>query len=99
MRPGRTVSWVDNDAGDLFTSAGDPARAVRAAARDVHRFQRYIATLTGSSDDVVLPIGAANPMAKEHAVVKIDDLLAIGADEVRAQAAAGAGARLKQVTA
>jgi hypothetical protein len=58
--------------------------------RDIHRFQRYIATLTGGSDDVVLPIGVANPMAKEHAVVKIDELLAIGADDIGAQAAKSA---------
>ena len=67
--------------------------------RDMQRFRRYVATLTGGSDDVVLPIGVANPMAKEHAVVKIDELLAIGADEVGAQAALDADARLKQVTA
>src|SRR5258708_6736368 len=65
--------------------------------RDTHRFRRYIATLTGGSDDVVLPIGVANPMAKEHAVVKIDELLAIGADEVGAQAAIDADARLARV--
>ena len=65
--------------------------------RDITRFRRYIASLTGGSDDVVLPIGVANPMAKEHAVVKIDELLAIDADEVGAQAAADADARLKQI--
>jgi len=67
--------------------------------RDMQRFQRYIATLTGGSDDVVVPIGVANPMAREHAVVKIDELLAIGADEVGARAAAEADARLTQVNA
>ena len=67
--------------------------------RDMQRFRRYIASLTGGSDDVVLPIGLANPMAKEHAVVKIDELLAIGADEVGAQAAAEADARLRRVAA
>ncbi len=67
--------------------------------RDMQRFRRYIATLTGGSGDVVLPIGVANPMAKEHAVVKIDELLAIGADEVGAQAAAEADVRLKQIQA
>jgi len=67
--------------------------------RDMQRFRRYIASLTDGSDDVVLPIGLANPMAKEHAVVKIDELLAIGADEVGAQAAAEADARLRRVAA
>ena len=65
--------------------------------RDMQRFRRYIATLTGGSDDVVLPIGVANPMAKEHAVAKIDELLAIGADEVGAQAALDAATRLARL--
>jgi hypothetical protein len=67
--------------------------------RDIQRFRRYIASLTGGSDDVVLPIGVANPMAKEHALVKIDELLAIGADEVGAQVAAQADAQLQRVAA
>src|ERR1700732_5106600 len=65
--------------------------------RDMQRFRRYIASLTGGTDDVVLPIGVANPMAKEHAVVKIDELLAIGADEVGAQAALEAATRLARL--
>src|ERR1700738_2753391 len=62
--------------------------------RDMQRFRRYVATLTGGSDDVVLPIGVANPMAKEHAVIKIDELLSIGADEIGAKAAGSAATRL-----
>ncbi len=61
--------------------------------RDIARFRRYIASLTGGSQDVVLPIGVANPMAKEHAVVKIDELLAIDADGVGARAGGRAHAR------
>jgi hypothetical protein len=72
-------------------------RELYVQPRDMQRFRRYIAALTGGSDDVVLPIGVANPMAKEHALVKIDELLAIGADAVGAQAAAQADARLQQV--
>jgi hypothetical protein len=71
-------------------------RELYVQPRDIQRFQRYIATLTGGSDDVVLPIGVANPMAKEHAVVKIDELVAIGADQVGAEAAADADARLRR---
>jgi hypothetical protein len=44
----------------------------------MQRFARYIRELTGGTDDTVLPIGVANPMAKEHAVAKIDELLALG---------------------
>lgn len=65
--------------------------------RDVRRFQQYVATLTGDTEDVVIPIGVANPMAKEHAVAKIDELLALGADDVGAEAAASAHARLSGV--
>src|SRR3981081_2764210 len=62
--------------------------------RDMRRFKAYLAALTGGSDDVVLPIGLANPMAKEHALAKIDELLAIGADEVGARASAPPPTRL-----
>src|SRR5258708_38484136 len=72
-------------------------RELYVQPRDMQRFRQYVATLTGGSDDVVLPIGVANPMAKEHAVVKIDELLAIGADEVGAQAGLDASTRLARV--
>jgi hypothetical protein len=69
-------------------------RELYSQPRDMRRFQRYIATLTGGTDHVVLPIGVANPMAREHALDKIDELLALGAEEVCARSAATAGARL-----
>jgi hypothetical protein len=65
--------------------------------RDMQRFQKYIATLTGGTDDLVLPIGVANPMAKEHAVSRIDELLALGADEIAAAATASAEAHLARI--
>jgi hypothetical protein len=65
--------------------------------RNMQRFRQYIAALMGGGDDVVLPIGVANPMAKEHAVARIDELLALGADAVGAEAAASAQARLAGV--
>ena len=65
--------------------------------RDMQRFRKYVATLTGGTDDVVLPIGVANPMAREHAVTRIDELLAMGADEIAAEATASAQARLAHV--
>src|SRR5438132_6788058 len=65
--------------------------------RGMQRFQKYVATLTGGTQDVVLPIGVANPMAKEHAVARIDELLALGADTVGAEAATSAQARLAGV--
>ncbi len=68
-------------------------RELYVQPRDAQRFQRYVATLTGGSDDVVLPIGVANPMAREHALVKMDELLALGADALGAEAAATAARR------
>jgi hypothetical protein len=61
------------------------------------RFRQYIATLTGGGDDVVLPIGVANPMAKEHALARIDELLRLGAEEVGAEAAQEAERRLAHI--
>src|SRR2546421_10773414 len=65
--------------------------------RGMQRFQKYVATLTGGTQDVVLPIGVANPMAKEHAVAKIDELLALGAETIGAAAAANAHERLERI--
>jgi hypothetical protein len=65
--------------------------------RDMQRFRTYVATLTAGTDDVVVPIGVANPMAKEHAVARIDELLALGADELAAAATASAQDRLGRV--
>src|SRR5438045_2946149 len=62
--------------------------------RDMQRFRQYIAALTGGGEDVVLPIGVANPMAKKHAVARIDELLALGADTIAAMAADSAQTRL-----
>jgi hypothetical protein len=72
-------------------------RELYVQPRDMRRFREYIATLTGGGDDVVLPIGVANPMAKEHALARIDELLALGADHIGAVAAADAQARLAHV--
>jgi hypothetical protein len=72
-------------------------RELYVQPRTIERFRRYIAALTGGTDDVVLPIGVANPMAKEHAVAKIDELLSRGAEEIGAQAAREAAARLERV--
>ena len=65
--------------------------------RGMQRFQKYVATLTGGTQDVVLPIGVANPMATDHAVAKIDELLALGAETIGAAAAANAHERLERI--
>jgi hypothetical protein len=60
----------------------------------MQRFRSYLAAMMGGTDDVVLPIVVANPMAKEHAIVKLDELFALGAEDICANAAAEAAERL-----
>src|SRR5436305_9155418 len=72
-------------------------RELYVQPRGMARFREYIDTLTGGGDDVVLPIGVANPMAKEHALAKLDELLALGAEEIGAAAAEAAQRRLEAI--
>jgi hypothetical protein len=65
--------------------------------RNMQRFRNYVAMLTGGGDDVVVPIGVANPMAKEQAVATIEKLLELGAEEIGAEAARDAAERLARV--
>ena len=65
--------------------------------RSMQRFRQYIATMTGGTDDIVLPIGVANPMAKEQAVSKIDNLLGLGAEEIAAESASNAAELLEGI--
>ena len=43
----------------------------------------------------MLPIGVADPMARDHALVKLDELLAQDAEEIGAAAAIAAAVRLE----
>src|SRR4051812_5478104 len=72
-------------------------RELYAQPRTIERFREYVAKLTGGSDDVVLPIGQANPMAREQAVDAVDRLIAMGADATGAEAVEAAAARLARV--
>jgi hypothetical protein len=72
-------------------------RELYTQPRDMRRFHEYIGKLTGGPGDVVLPIGVANPMAKEHAVARIDELLALDAEAIGAAAATAAAQRLARV--
>src|SRR5579883_189284 len=72
-------------------------RELYALPRDRARFERYLALMLGGTSDIALPLAVANPMAKEHAAARLDELLALGADEIGAEAAADAEARLAHV--
>jgi hypothetical protein len=62
--------------------------------RGMQRFQEYIRTLTGGTGEIVLPIGAMNPMGKEHVAALLDALLALGGEGTAAAAADEAQGRL-----
>lgn len=62
--------------------------------RGWERFRAYIATMTGGGDDLELPLVAMNPMGKEHLAEMLDRLLALGAEEVVADAVVEAARRL-----
>jgi hypothetical protein len=61
-------------------------REIYSLPRGRERFRRYLATLTGGGNDLVLPLGAMNPMGKEHMLRAVDAWLSAGAEE---EAAAG----------
>jgi hypothetical protein len=72
-------------------------RDLYAQPRDMARFKRYLHTITQGTDDIVVPIVAANPMAREHVLARVNELLAQGAEEVGAAAAEEAATRLAAV--
>ncbi|MGQ0601028.1 MAG: hypothetical protein ACT4QE_04940 [Anaerolineales bacterium] len=72
-------------------------RELFAQPRTMERFYNYLATLTGGGDDIVTPIISMNPMGREHNLAKIDELLAINAEEVATEALAEANERLAHI--
>ena len=63
--------------------------------RGPNRFHRYLAVMTGGTDDVVLPVQALNPAGKAHVAEALDALIALGAEEIAAQAVAEAVAAVE----
>lgn len=74
-----------------------PLRELYALPRDMKRFQAYLQLVTGGTDDIALPLGVANPMAKEHVLHKLDELIALGAEEAGERATAEVEKRLARV--
>jgi hypothetical protein len=51
--------------------------------RDANRFQEYLKILRGNTkDDLVMPIGGFNPMAKEHVFEKLMALKTLNAEDI-----------------
>jgi hypothetical protein len=62
------------------------------------RFNRYIWTMTGGGDDIeLLPLATMNPMGKPHVADVLDRLIALGVEDVAADAAGEAARRLSSV--
>ena len=62
------------------------------------RFKRYVWTMTGGGDDIeLLPLATMNPMGKPHVAEVLDRLIALGAEDVAADATADAARRLSAV--
>jgi hypothetical protein len=58
------------------------------------RFQAYLDTMIGGSDDIVLPLVGMNPMGKEHVAVMLDALIAFDAEAIASAALVEATQRL-----
>src|SRR5215468_3292423 len=61
--------------------------------RGMERFRAYLARMTGGTADIVLPIGAMNPMGKEHMLRAVEAWIACGAEESAARALRESAAR------
>jgi hypothetical protein len=62
-------------------------RDLYAVPRGIERFREYIKTMTDAdTGDLALPLVAMNPMGKDHVPAPIDDYLALGAEQIAADA-------------
>jgi hypothetical protein len=69
-------------------------RELYGLPRGMERFREYIKTMTDAeTGDLALPLVAMNPMGKDHVPALIDEYLALGAEEVAAEAVNGAAAK------
>src|SRR5918993_316010 len=66
-------------------------RDLYAMPRGMERFREYIKTMVDAeTGDLALPLVAMNPMGKDHVPALIDDYLALGAEDIAAEATAKA---------
>jgi hypothetical protein len=63
-------------------------RDLYAMPRGYERFREYLRTMQGSLEDDIefAPLVAMNPMGREHLAERLEELLAMGAEEITAQA-------------
>jgi len=56
-------------------------RELYAKPRSFERFKEYLDILRSQTGEMALPISNVNPMAKPHALQRVEQLIAIGAEE------------------
>lgn len=66
--------------------------------RGPERFEAYVKLMTGPDDTLALPLAVLNPMAKPHVSEKLEQLLALDAETLAAEAVAEANGRLELET-
>jgi hypothetical protein len=66
-------------------------RDLHELPRGMDRFHEYLRVMVNAEgDDLELaPLVMMNPMGREHVTARLDELLALGADEIATEAAAG----------
>ncbi len=71
-------------------------REIQGMPRDRERFYHYLRTIWNCYEEnfELIPLMFANPMARDHVTTLLDALLAMGADQIAASAAAEAAPRL-----
>ena len=68
-------------------------RDLYAMPRGLERFREYIRTMTDAeTGDLALPLVAMNPMGKDHIPALLDEYIALGAEQIAAEATAEANA-------
>lgn len=67
--------------------------------RGWRRFQRYLKTMMGDTDDIVIPLVVMNPMGIDDVAATLDALIELRAESIAATAIADAERRLALVSA
>jgi hypothetical protein len=82
-----------------YTPLLEIQRDIQGMPKGLERFRHYLRTIWNcyEADFELIPLMLANPMGKDHVTALLDELLALGADQIAADAAAQASTRLADV--
>ena len=72
-------------------------RDLYSQPRGFARFKDYLDILRTQTGEMELPISNVNPMAKPHVLERVEQLIALGAEEIALEAAREGAARLSDV--